>query len=465
MQTHSFSDLGLSGSLIDAVAAEGYTRPTEIQIRAIPPLLAGHDLLGTAQTGTGKTAAFTLPLLQRLQQSQSRLQSREDNHKEGRLSSGSHRNGISPKTRRSDRPARPSALILAPTRELAVQIDRSVAAYGAHSGISHTVVYGGASKSGQQNNLGRRPSILTATPGRLLDFIGEGLIDLSGVDVLIIDEADRMLDMGFIPDVRRIAAMASDRRQTALFAATMPSPIEKLADELLTDSKRVAVAPRQITVDAIRQTVLHLAQENKIELLQQLIRDRNMFRVLVFTRTKHRAARLAKVLKRGGIPSAEIHGNRTQNQRERALENFRSGKVQALVGTDVAARGIDVDDITHVINFEIPHEPETYVHRIGRTARAGTDGEAISMCDSAELQDFRRIEKLLRCEVEIDRDHRYHTEPARDQRSPSRERGSFSRTRPSQQRRNGGKRTGNRRSTSYGNNRGGSRRGENHRTG
>ena len=391
MDTHSFGGFGLSQALLNAVAAEGYKEPTTIQSQAIPVLMQGKDIIATAQTGTGKTAAFTLPLIHSLGDDASK------------------RGGKGPQ-------ARPRALILAPTRELAIQIDESVATYGAGSRLSHTAVFGGASKNGQLSQLRRNPTVLAATPGRLLDFIGEGAIDLSSVEVLVIDEADRMLDMGFIPDVRRIAKRTENRRQTAMFSATMPPQIEELAQELLKDPTRVAVAPKKMTVDAINQTVLHLAREDKSTLLPQLIRDRNMFRVLVFTKTKHKAARVAKTLAKDGIPSAEIHGNRTQNQRQRALEGFRSGKVQALVGTDVAARGIDVDDITHVINYEIPHEPETYVHRIGRTARAGADGEAISMCDTDELKDFRQIEQLLKQPVAIDRNHPFHAEPPAERR-------------------------------------------------
>ena len=413
MSTRSFDDLGLSEAFLRSVAAQGYDTPTEIQARAIPPLLEGKDLLGTAQTGTGKTAAFTLPLLQRLvadghadrgrSNGGGGARGRSDGRAAGRGRDGSR--GGSPA------PCRPIALILAPTRELAIQIDESVATYGAGSGVSHLAVFGGASKGGQLSGLRRNPLVLAATPGRLLDFVGERAIDLSGVQTLIIDEADRMLDMGFIPDVRRIAALVENRRQTVLFSATMPGPVEELSRELLGRAERIAVAPEEITIDRIRQSVLHVAREDKPALLPELIRDRNMFRVLVFTRTKHRAARLAKALRKTGIDSDEIHGNRSQNQRQSALERFRSGRVQVLVGTDVAARGIDVDDITHVINYEIPHEAETYVHRIGRTARAGTDGEAISMCDTEELGDFRQIERLLKRSVEIDREHRYHREP------------------------------------------------------
>lgn len=393
MQSHSFADLGLSRTLQEAVRAQGYQRPTEIQLRAIPVLLSGANLLGTAQTGTGKTAAFTLPLLDNLRQTQQ---------------------GGRPSPRSGGKPgaARPRALILAPTRELAIQIDESIEAYGAGSGVSHLAVFGGAPKGRQLQGLRRNPLVLSATPGRLLDFIGEGAIELSGVDFFILDEADRMLDMGFIPDVRRIAKLVTNRRQTALFSATMPPEIEQLSRELLGKAERIAVSPKAVTADGIKQSVLHLAREDKIDLLPELIRERNMFRVLVFTRTKHRAKKVAKVLSKSGIPSDELHGNRTQNQRQRALESFRTGKVQVLVGTDVAARGIDVDEITHVINYEIPNEPETYVHRIGRTARAGSKGEALSLCDAEELSDFRQIERMLKRDVEIDREHRCHREPA-----------------------------------------------------
>ena len=397
MQSHSFSDLGLAKPFLDAVASQGYTKPTEVQSRAIPVLLSGANLLATAQTGTGKTAAFTLPLLQRLAAD--------------RRNGGAPARGNSTGRGPARGPARPAALILAPTRELAIQIDSSLEEYGRGSGVSHLAIFGGAPKGRQLQGLRKNPAILAATPGRLLDFMGEREIDLSAVRYFILDEADRMLDMGFIPDVRRIAKAVTSREQTSLFSATMPPEIEALSRELLGKAERIAVAPKAITADGIKQSVLHLAREAKIGLLPELIRDRNMFRVLVFTRTKHRAKKVAKVLMKNGIPSDELHGNRTQNQRQRALESFRNGKVQVLVGTDVAARGIDVDDITHVINYEIPNEPETYVHRVGRTARAGSVGEAISLCDSEELSDFRQIEKMLKREVEVDRLHPYHKEP------------------------------------------------------
>jgi len=423
MQSHAFSKLGLADVLTRAVAAEGYTTPTEIQAQAIPLLISGSNVLGTAQTGTGKTAAFTLPLLHRLIEDGA-VSTRGGTPPAGTERARQNASRSNYRSRRSPSPARPKALILAPTRELAIQIDVSVRTYGGHSGITSIAVFGGAPKPRQVQGLRKDPAVLVATPGRLQDFIGEGEIDLQDVSYLILDEADRMLDMGFIPEVRKIAKMVINRKQTALFSATMPGEIESLARELLgPGAERVAIAPKTVTADGIRQSVLHMAREDKIGLLPELIRDRNMFRVLVFTRTKHRAARVAKILSKAGIPSDEIHGNRTQNQRQRALESFRNGKVQVLVGTDVAARGIDVDDITHVINYEIPNEPETYVHRIGRTARAGTRGEAISMCDAEELDDFRRIEGLLKRSVEVDRTHRAHIEPPASRRDGNRPQG------------------------------------------
>ncbi len=451
MQSHSFSELGLSEALVAAVTREGYTQPTDIQAQAIPTLLTGVNLLGTAQTGTGKTAAFTLPLLHILMST-----GREDGNdlpvgnaeSASRSGTGHGRGGhagrdagrSTNKNRGRSGPARPRALILAPTRELAIQIDTSVATYGRGSGISHLAVFGGAPKGRQLEGLRRNPVVLTATPGRLQDFISEHAIDLSGVEFLILDEADRMLDMGFIPEVRRIAAMVANRKQTALFSATMPVEIEHLAEELLgTNAARVAIAPRKVVARGIKQSVFHMNREDKISFLPDLIKERGMFRVLVFTRTKHRAARVSKILSKAGIPSDEIHGNRTQNQRQRALESFRRGRIQALVGTDVAARGIDVDDITHVINYEIPNEPETYVHRIGRTARAGMEGEALSFCDREELQDFRRIEALLGGAVDVDANHVYHQEPP----APQRKRSNGGPNRGGgQSRRNGGGRPG-----------------------
>ena len=410
MQNQTFSNLGLSPVILKAVEKQGYSVPTEIQAQAIPSLLLGRDLLGTAQTGTGKTAAFVLPLLQRLISGRSSYSAGNNGFARpinGRPGGPSARTSAS---RPSNFTVFPAALILAPTRELAIQIDESISQYGEGCGIKHTVIFGGAPKPTQAAKLRRLPEILTATPGRLMDFIEEGIINLSNVRVLVLDEADRMLDMGFIPPVRRIAGMTANREQTLLFSATMPTEIEKLSRELLRNPQRIAVAPQTATVPIINQSVLYLEREDKIKLLPKLIRDRGMFRVIVFTKTKHKAARLAQILHKERIPSDSIHGDRSQNQRQRALENFRSGMIQVLVATDVASRGIDVDDITHVINYEIPHEPESYIHRIGRTGRAGNGGDAISLCDTEELSDFRAIEKLLGAPVSVDRDHIYHRE-------------------------------------------------------
>ncbi len=381
--TTSFDDLALAPALLSAVEKEGYTQPTEIQALAIPELLGGRDLLGTAQTGTGKTAAFVLPILQLL--------------KATRPQTGSV--------------CRPRALILAPTRELAEQIDERVGAYGADLRVRHTAVYGGASKVTQGRALQRNPAVLTATPGRLLDFISEGRIGLGAVEFLVLDEADRMLDMGFIPDVRRILAMITNKPQTALFSATMPEEIAKLAAGILKQPAVLEGVQGQQPVARIAQTVMFVEQANKVKLLVELIERQRMNRAIVFTRTKHRASRVAKALSKHRIPSDAIHGDKTQNARRRALGEFGSGKVQILVATDVAARGIDVEDISHVINFEIPNEAETYVHRIGRTARAGAEGAAVSLCDAAELGSLRAIERLIDSQIAVDLDNIYHFDP------------------------------------------------------
>ncbi|GAB6089895.1 DEAD/DEAH box helicase [Spirochaeta dissipatitropha] len=421
MTSHTFSDLGLADAILKAVEKQGYTTPTPIQAQAIPGIMNGRDLLGTAQTGTGKTAAFVLPVLHQIIESgvfNTSNASRGGSSRNNDRSQGARRNGRNSGGRDSRRPAgdpvaaaTPQALILAPTRELAIQIGESIREYSSGSQIRHGVIYGGAPKPGQATKLMTNPDILAATPGRLMDFIDEGRIDLSEVQILILDEADRMLDMGFIPDVEKIAAMAVKRRQTVLFSATMPRAIEKLANELLTDPERVAITPAEVTVDRIQQSVMHMDRESKAEYLPQLIQDLAMFRVIVFTKTKHRAAKLAKQLSKLNIPSDAIHGDRTQGQRQRALESFKKGKIQALVATDVAARGIDVDDVSHVINYEIPNEAESYIHRIGRTGRAGTEGTAIALCSRDELRDFRAIEQLLGTQIDVNRDHPFHLEP------------------------------------------------------
>jgi len=368
----TFESLGLSEPLLRALAAENYTQPTPIQSRAIPALLAGRDLLGIAQTGTGKTAAFGLPLLQRLAE---------------------NRKPLTPRGAR--------ALILAPTRELAIQIDQSLKTYGRHMSFRHAVILGGVNQSRQVAAMKGGVDILVATPGRLLDLIKQHFVRLDGVGTLVVDEADRMLDMGFIKDVRRIVAMLPKDRQSMLFSATMPGEVVQLIGDMLRQPERIEVSPPTKTADRIEQRVIHIAQKDKRTLLSHLLRDEKLKRVIVFTRTKHVANRVSDHLERSGFSADAIHGNKSQNARQRALEGFKSGAVRILVATDIAARGVDVDDVTHVINFELPNEPESYVHRIGRTARAGAEGIAISFCDPAERSHLRNIEKLVKKQIDV----------------------------------------------------------------
>jgi ATP-dependent RNA helicase RhlE len=315
--------------------------------------------------------------------------------------------------------ATPSALILTPTRELAAQIAESIRVYGRNSNLRAVPIFGGASRSRQIGELSKHPDIVVATPGRLLDLMSDRYIKLHEVSYLVLDEADRMLDMGFIPAVRQIMGKTPQERQTVLFSATMPKPIQALANDFLKDPVRVEAESGKLRVEKIQQSVLHVDQTDKLALLPDLIRDRGMFRVLVFTRTKHRASKVAKNLAKQNLPSDAIHGDKSQAARTRALAAFKSGKIQVLVATDVASRGIDVDDITHVVNFELPNEAETYVHRVGRTARAGADGHAISLCDGSELKYLQDIERLIGIRLSVDRDHPYHKEPAGHQGSPS----------------------------------------------
>jgi ATP-dependent RNA helicase RhlE len=369
-----FDSLGLIDALTAAVRAEGYERPTPIQAAAIPHVLDGKDLLGLAQTGTGKTAAFALPILQRL-----------------------HAMNVRPHGRRPIR-----VLVLTPTRELASQIGDSFATYGKNLGYRHAVIFGGVGHEPQRQALRNGIDILVATPGRLLDLSGERIVDLAKLDVFVLDEADRMLDMGFIHDVKRVIALLPQVRQTLFFSATMPPEAQRLADVLLRDDfETVAVTPPASTVDKIVQSVYYVAdKKEKRTLLEDVLYDNEeMARVLVFTRTKHGANRVAEYLEKAGESAAAIHGNKSQNARERALAQFKSGQVRILVATDIAARGIDIDDITHVINFDLPEVPEQYVHRIGRTARAGAEGAAISFCDPEEVELLRAIEKLIRKSV------------------------------------------------------------------
>jgi ATP-dependent RNA helicase RhlE len=383
MVSSSFSALQLHEKTLAAVDAAGYSNPTEVQQRTIPELLAGRDVLATAQTGTGKTAAFVLPMLQRVVPA----------HRPGRTAS-------------------PSALILTPTRELAAQITESISVYGRGSKLRSVAIFGGASRNRQISELSSHPDIVVATPGRLLDLIADRYISLDSVSYLILDEADRMLDMGFIPVVRQIVGMTPNARQTALFSATMPGPIQSLANDFLRDPVRIQAESGELRVEKIEHSVMHVDQADKLALLPQLIRDKQMFRVLVFTRTKHRASKVAKHLAKQDLPSDAIHGDKSQGARTRALDAFKSGKIQVLVATDVASRGIDVDDITHVVNFELPNEAETYVHRIGRTARAGAAGQAISFCDTTEVGYLRDIERLMGIRLSVDRSHPYHQERA-----------------------------------------------------
>ncbi|HYC53530.1 MAG TPA: DEAD/DEAH box helicase [Candidatus Binatia bacterium] len=372
MTDSTFRDLGVAEPLCRALTDRNYTTPTPIQARAIPPILAGKDLLGLAQTGTGKTAAFSLPLLQRLAADKPRL-----------------------------RPGSPRALILAPTRELAGQIGDSIKAYGRHLGLRHTVIYGGVGQVPQVRALERGVDVLVATPGRLLDLIEQRYVRLSDVSILVLDEADRMFDMGFLRDLRKIVALVPPRRQSLLFSATMPPDIARLAGDVLHEAVRIEISPEKPTVDRVQQRVHFVDASRKRALLVDLLKDPALDRVIVFTRTKHGANRVAEHLERGGVRAEAIHGNKSQNARQRALDGFRSGQSRVLVATDVAARGIDVVGVTHVINFELPNEAESYVHRIGRTARAGADGVAVSFCDPSERGYLRSIERMTGCSLSV----------------------------------------------------------------
>ncbi|HZU88728.1 MAG TPA: DEAD/DEAH box helicase [Stellaceae bacterium] len=377
----TFSDLRLGAPLLRALAAADYRTPTPIQAQAIPPLLAGHDVLGVAQTGTGKTAAFALPILHALAQ-------------------------------RPEESGAPRALVLTPTRELAIQIDDSFRTYGRHLKLRSAAVFGGVGQKPQVAALTRGLDILVATPGRLLDLCAQGFVRFDRLSVLVLDEADRMLDMGFLPDVQRIVARLPKERQTLLFSATMPGEVARLAASLLKRPVRVEVAPSATTVAAVEQRVIFVASAQKPPLLAALLRDPAVARALVFTRTKHGANRIAKRLAGDDIATAVMHGNKSQAARQRALEELRSGRVRVLVATDIAARGLDVEGVSHVINFDIPNEPEGYVHRIGRTARAGCRGVAISLCDSAERAFLAEIERLTRRRLQVADHPQLETRPA-----------------------------------------------------
>jgi ATP-dependent RNA helicase RhlE len=376
MHLPEFEALGLAPACLEALAHEGYLKPTPIQAATIPPLLAGRDILGCAQTGTGKTAAFALPTIQYFLKNPAK------------------------KERKCAR-----ALVVAPTRELAIQIDASFAAYGRHAGLKRACVYGGVGKQPQIKSLERGVDVLVATPGRLLDLHGEGYVDLSSVEIAVLDEADRMLDMGFIHDVKRIMKLLPTKRQTLLFSATMPDEIMGLANSFLRDPVRVSIDPEQPAVERIKQTLYYAEKGAKRELLAYLIKQLDVRRAVVFSKTKHGADRIAKFLHQSGIEAGVIHANKGQGNRTKTMDAFRSGETRILVATDIAARGIDVDDISHVFNFDQPTEPETYVHRIGRTARAGADGTAISFCDTEEKKYLRQVERLLGKPIEVVREH------------------------------------------------------------
>jgi len=377
-----FTDLKLIEPILRALNEEGYTKPTPIQEQAIPFILNGRDLLGCAQTGTGKTAAFAIPMLQLL----TKPYAQKPGQKNIR------------------------ALILTPTRELAIQIEESFNAYGRYLRLKNQVIFGGVSQVPQTQALQRGTDILVATPGRLLDLMSQGYINLKDVEVFVLDEADRMLDMGFVHDVKKVITKLPQKRQTLFFSATMPAEIQSLANAILSNPEKVEVTPVSSTAETINQSLFFVDKNNKKSLLAHLLQDSNIKSALVFTRTKHGADKVVKDLVRIGIKTEAIHGNKSQNARQRALSNFKDGTTRVLIATDIAARGIDVDELTHVINYELPNIPETYVHRIGRTGRAGLSGVAFSFCEQEELPYLKDIQKLIGKSVPVDMEHPYHIE-------------------------------------------------------
>ena len=384
----TFTDLGLNPELLSAIKDVGYVEPTPIQVQAIPIVLKGQDLLGCAQTGTGKTAAFALPILQQLGKT-SVNQSRSNNIK-----------------RTKKRQIR--VLVLAPTRELAIQIDNSFRIYGKYTGLRNTVIYGGVGQNPQVKAVQSGVDIVVATPGRLLDLIRQGHISLSRVEVFVLDEGDRMLDMGFIHDIRSVVKLMPQKtRQNLLFSATIPREIIELAKNILHNPVEINISPEQPTLDIIRQAAFFVSKKQKQALLEHILTDSTITRALVFSRTKHGANKIVKILQRKRISAEPIHGNKSQTARQSALKNFRTGKTRVLVATDVASRGLDVDDISHVIQFDMPDVPDTYVHRIGRTARAGAGGTAFVFCEQSERKQLKDIEKLMRLRVNIVKNHPY----------------------------------------------------------
>jgi ATP-dependent RNA helicase RhlE len=376
-----FTDLQLIDPILKSLAEQGYETPTPIQQQSIPLILEGSDLLGCAQTGTGKTAAFSIPMIQLMHQNE----------------------------RKSPKPYI-RALILTPTRELAIQIAENFAIYGKYTNLKHTVIFGGVNQHNQVNSLHRKPEVLIATPGRLLDLIGQGFIKLGDLEFFVLDEADRMLDMGFVHDVKKILKLLPPKRQSLFFSATMPKSIVELANGILDKPKKVEVTPVSSTAETIQQCLYYIDKDNKKNLLVDLIKQEQMNSVLVFTRTKHGADRVVKDLVKAGIKSAAIHGNKSQNARQNALSGFKSGEIKALIATDIAARGIDVDSLSFVINYEMPNVPETYVHRIGRTGRAGASGKAFSFCDIDEKAYVKDIQKVIGLQIPLIENHPYPME-------------------------------------------------------
>ncbi len=375
----NFTDLHLIEPIAKALQEEGYVQPTPIQQKSIPSILEGRDLLGTAQTGTGKTAAFAIPILQNL-------------------------------TEKNSRNNQIKALILTPTRELAIQIEESFNAYGRHLKLRNLVIFGGVKQGAQEAALKKGVDILVATPGRLLDFISQGIISLKNLEIFVLDEADRMLDMGFVHDVKRIIKLLPPKRQTLFFSATFPEEISNLANSMLTHPVRVEVAPVSATADTIQQKVYFVEKDNKLDLLTHILQNDISESVLVFSRTKHGADKIARKLQKSKISAEAIHGNKSQNQRQNALTNFKSGKTRILVATDIAARGIDIDELKYVVNFELSDVSETYVHRIGRTGRAGAEGKSISFVDGLDLINLKNTEKLIGKKIPVERDHPFHTD-------------------------------------------------------
>lgn len=378
----SFENLNLIEPILSALKSEGYTQPTPIQAKAIPIVLQGQDLLGCAQTGTGKTAAFAIPIIQKLH-----LMQTDD---------------------RSNRKIQ--ALIVTPTRELAIQIGESFAAYGRNTKLRHTVIFGGVPQNSQVNALRNGIDILIATPGRLLDLVAQGFIRLGDIKIFVLDEADRMLDMGFVHDVKKLLKLIPAKRQSLFFSATMPDSIMMLASTILTDPEKVEVTPVSSTAETVEQAVYFVDQGRKYELLVHILKDPKIITALVFTRTKHGADKVVKMLTRFNIGAEAIHGNKSQNARQKALSNFKDHTTRVLVATDIAARGIDIDDLAFVVNFEIPNISETYVHRIGRTGRAGASGKAVSFCDIEERMYLRDIQKLISMQIPVETDHPFPAE-------------------------------------------------------